>query len=113
MSLFESQGELESQGESIGQSGIDWRDITVADLRQALDAGSVTSAELAEFYLGRIERLNDRLGAVISVAADAVEQARAIDTARAADGAGSGPLAGIPVLIKDNISVAGTPATAG
>ncbi len=126
---------FEFQAEAIGGSDIDWSQITVSGLRQALKSGTITSAELVRFYLGRIERLNVQLGAVISVAPDAVGQANAIDAARAASPAGGsaarradgspavgspgaggpalGPLAGIPVLVKDNISAAGAPATAG
>jgi len=102
----------ESPGETIGGSGIALNSVTVAGLRRAMAAGQLSAAELARFYVDRIERHNPELGAVISVRAEAVEEARAIDQARAA-GADSGPLAGIPVLIKDNISVAGSPATAG
>src|SRR5215813_199875 len=102
----------ESPGETIGRSGISPSDATVARLGQAMAAGTLTSAELVKFYLGRIERHNPALGAVISVSRDAAEQAATADQARAA-GAELGPMAGIPVLIKDNISVAGSPATAG
>ena len=102
----------ESPGEIIGGSGISLADVTVARLSQAMEAGTLTSTELVRFYLERIERHNPALGAVISVSGDAVEQAHAVDQARKA-GAKLGPLAGVPVLIKDNISVAGSPATAG
>jgi amidase len=96
----------------IGDSGLDVRDATVARLRQALDSGSLTSAGLTAFYTDRIERLNPELHAVISVSPDAPAQAAASDEARAR-GAARGPLEGIPVLVKDNIAVAGQPATAG
>jgi amidase len=102
----------ESRGETIGRSGIDLDAVTVAGLGQAMAAGTLTSAELVRFYLQRITLWNPVLGAVISVSPDAADQASAVDRARA-DGADLGPLAGIPVLIKDNISVAGSPATAG
>jgi len=102
----------ESPGEIIGRSGIALSDVTVAGLRQAMTNGQLSSAELVRFYTERIERLDPALGAVISVRAEAAEEASAIDRSRA-DGAELGPLAGIPVLIKDNISVAGSPATAG
>ena len=102
----------ESPGETIGGSGISPGEVSVAALRDAMASGTLTSAELVRFYLERIERLNPASGAVISVSDDAAEQARAVDQARAS-GAELGPLAGIPVLIKDNISVAGSPATAG
>jgi len=55
----------------IGDSGLDVGDVTVAGLRQALDSGSLTSAGLTAFYMGRIERLNPELHAVISVNPDA------------------------------------------
>ena len=75
-------------------------------------SGSLSSAELTAFYLERIERLNPDLRAVITVSPAAAEQAAASD-ARRAGGAAPGPLEGIPVLVKDNIAVAGMPATAG
>ncbi|HUZ53938.1 MAG TPA: amidase [Streptosporangiaceae bacterium] len=102
----------ESPGETIGRSGIDLDEVTVAGLSRAMAAGKLTSAELVRFYLQRIAFWNPVLGAVISVSPDAADQASAVDQARA-EGAELGPLAGIPVLIKDNISVAGSPATAG
>src|SRR5271166_2773933 len=104
--------ETEPHSETIGRSGIDAPGVTVAGLSRAMAAGTLTSAELVRFYLDRIERLNPRLGAVTSVSQDAAEQALAIDDARPA-GASLGPLAGIPVLVKDNISAAGSAATAG
>jgi amidase len=59
--------------------------------------------------LARISALNPQLHAVIALDPTAVEQARAADA-----GSLRGPLAGQPVLIKDNIESAGTlPTTAG
>ena len=102
----------ESLDEQIGRSGIDARTATVDALQRALSAGSLTSAELTAFYLSRIERLNPQLHAVITVSADADASARASDSARAG-GQVRGPLEGIPVLVKDNISARTMPATAG
>ena len=102
----------QSPGDTIGGSGIAAADASVARLRQAMASGQLSSAELVRFYAERIERLNPALRAVISVSPDAAEQASAVDQACSA-GAALGPLAGIPVLVKDNISVAGSPATAG
>lgn len=102
----------ESLSEIIGQSGNDAGMATVAGIRAAILAGEVTSAELTRFFLDRVAKKNADLGAVISISPDAGEQAEAADRARAS-GAATGALAGIPVLIKDNISVVGSPATAG
>src|SRR5215469_5744031 len=99
------------KSELIGQSGVDAAAVTVASLSRAMAEGRLTAAELTTFYTDRIKRGRD-LGAVISVSADAAEQASAIDQARAS-GVEPGPLAGIPVLIKDNIAADGSPATAG
>src|SRR3984885_10097175 len=96
----------------IGDSGIGARDAPVARLPRALSPRSLTSAGLTAFYLDRIERLNPSLHAVISVSPSAPAEAEASDAARAS-GAARGPLEGIPVLLKDNIAVAGLPATAG
>jgi amidase len=98
--------------QTLGGTGLDPDTATVAALRQALADGALTATELTAFYSSRIERLNPALHAVISVSPQAAAEARACDDARAR-GAAPGPLAGIPILIKDNIAVAGMPATAG
>ena len=85
---------------------------SVAGLQAAMAAGTLSSADLTGFYRQRIERLNPALHAVITVNPDAQAEAAASDAARAADGP-RGPLEGIPVLVKDNVQVAGMPTTAG
>jgi amidase len=97
---------------TIGGSGITAATATVAGLAAAMASGQLSSAELTKFYLDRIDQLNGDLGAVISVSDDAAQQAAQADAAWAS-GADPGQLAGIPVLIKDNISASGAPATAG
>jgi amidase len=77
-----------------------------------MTAGTLTSAEVTAFYLDRISRLNPALHAVITVNADADADAQASDAVRARSGA-RGPLEGVPILVKDNIEVAGMPTTAG
>jgi amidase len=84
----------------------------VAELRQAMAAGTLTSSALTRQCLDRIAELNPALHAVITVSPDAVAQAARSDEAWAA-GQPRGPLEGIPVLVKDNVQVAGMPTTAG
>jgi amidase len=98
-------------GEILGTS-IDPASSSVADLRHALAAGTITPPALTGYYLERIERLNPVLHAVITVSPDALAEA-ASSAERYRAGAPRGPLDGIPVLIKDNIQVAGMPTTAG
>lgn len=63
--------------------------------------------------LKRIEQIDPTLNAFISVRGEeALREARRIDEARA-QGRSVGPLAGLPIAVKDNIDVAGTAATAG
>jgi amidase len=85
---------------------------TVAEVTSAMEDGSVTSVELVRAYLARIDRLNPLVNAVRCLAPDAEERAAALDAERA-DGRVRGPLHGVPVLVKDNIDVAGLPTTAG
>jgi len=85
---------------------------SVAGLQAAMAAGTLSSAALTGYYLQRIDRLNPALHAVITVNLEAPAEAAASDAARAAAGP-RGPLEGIPVLVKDNIQVAGMPTTAG
>ena len=71
--------------------------------------GVATSERMTREALAAIQRLNPALHAVIAVDPTAIEQARRIDSAGQ-----RGPLAGEPVLLKDNIESAGPlPTTAG
>lgn len=79
----------------------------------ALQSKRISAEELLKLALGRHEKLHKRLNAVINVdLTNALERARAIDDARMKDGP-LGPLAGLPMTIKDTLDVAGMPASAG
>jgi aspartyl-tRNA(Asn)/glutamyl-tRNA(Gln) amidotransferase subunit A len=72
-----------------------------------------TSVELVERALARIDRLDGRLGAfVLVLAAEALAEAEERDATRRR-GAGTGPLHGVPVAVKDLIDVAGAVTAAG
>jgi Asp-tRNA(Asn)/Glu-tRNA(Gln) amidotransferase A subunit family amidase len=87
-----------------------------AILRELVDAvrtRRVSSCQLVERALERISHLDGPLNAVVALRADAaLGEARAID-ARVAAGDHPGPLAGIPVLVKDLEDVAGMRTTQG
>lgn len=86
---------------------------TLADLRAGISRGSVKAADLAASYYDRIEQINPRLNVYLSLTQErAMEQATRVDTA-AAKGDPLGPLAGIPVGIKDVLVMQGAPTTAG
>ncbi len=85
---------------------------SVADLAAGLAVGRWTSVSLVGVYRARIERLGPRFSAVRCLVGDCLEQATASDQVRAASGPRS-LLEGIPVIVKDNIDVAGTPTTGG
>ena len=96
---------------------------TIDGLRAALDARQITSVELVQAYIARIE-VFDRGGAglnsVREINPDALAIARRRDRQRFRLGFRPGPLFGIPVLLKDNIATAdrqattaGSPALAG
>jgi amidase len=86
---------------------------SIAELKAELASGAVTSVDLVKAYEARIAELNPRLHAVIMVNPQALADAAASDAARAA-GRPLGPLAGVPILLKDNIeSKDPMPTTAG
>ena len=60
------------------------------DLRQLIDSRQVSAVELTEMFLGRIEKLNPRLNAYLTVTAeDALASARDSDRARPRSSTGS------------------------
>lgn len=88
---------------------------TIAELRAALENGSVTSEELLDAYLARIDAYDKggpTLNAVIVMNPAARDEARASDKRRAR-GERRGPLDGIPYTAKDSYLVTGLTAAAG
>ncbi len=85
---------------------------SVTELAAMLDAGETTSAAIVSELLDRAEAAK-HLNAFITVNAEgAIARARELDEMRA-QGNVSGPLHGIPLVVKDNTHVAGLPNTAG
>jgi aspartyl-tRNA(Asn)/glutamyl-tRNA(Gln) amidotransferase subunit A len=85
---------------------------TLGEVRKAM-AGGVSALDIAERALADIERENGALHAFV-----ALDRERALIDARHIDallksGAPRGPLAGVPIGIKDLIDVAGLPTRAG
>ena len=82
-------------------------------LAQAIRAKEVSSEEVIDAYLQRIEEVNPKLNAIVQLTANAARvQAREADAALAR-GHIKGPLHGVPMTIKDNIQTAGVICTAG
>lgn len=80
---------------------------SAAEWARRVQSGDCSAVELAEQCLQRITASNPQLNAFVEVWADsALEQARRIDQKRA-DGVALGPLAGVPIGLKDNLCVAG------
>ena len=86
-------------------------ELTVARAQDAFARG-MTAEALTQAFLDRVTALNPRYNAIITFNDAALAEARAIDARRAA-GEVLGPLAGIPVVIKDTMDMAGLPSTGG
>ncbi|MGY5885750.1 Asp-tRNA(Asn)/Glu-tRNA(Gln) amidotransferase subunit GatA [Modestobacter lacusdianchii] len=85
----------------------------VAELSRLLTAGEVSAVEVTRAHLDRIAAEDGRLGAYLHVETDAaLAAATAVDEARAA-GDELGPLAGVPVALKDLVVTEGVPTTSG
>ncbi len=87
----------------------------IPQLRRALEEGAVTSEELVENYLARIDaydRNGPRLNAMVVMNPDAVAEARASDLRRSRSQT-LGPLDGIPYTAKDSYLAKGLTAAAG
>ena len=79
----------------------------VAAIRQALDGGEVTAADLTEAAMGAISRANPELHAFITVNTGEARATAAAADERARAGQRRGPLHGVPVAVKDNIPTVG------
>ncbi|HMC70229.1 MAG TPA: amidase family protein, partial [Mycobacteriales bacterium] len=82
---------------------------TAADLAARIAAREVSAVEVAQAHLDRIAAVDDRVHAFLHIDSEgALEQARRVDA-----GEISGPLAGVPLALKDVIVMRDVPTTAG
>jgi len=85
-------------------------ELIITEAAAALEKREVSSAELTQSYLDRVEELNPTLNAYLTVTKEvALEAAKASDDRKER----KGPLDGIPLAVKDNFMVAGSRTTAG
>jgi len=86
-------------------------ELSLKEMQTGLQEGQFSSRELVEAALGRIEKLEPSLHAFLHLASEsALEQADKADNAGVEN---CPPLHGIPIAIKDVLTVEGMPATAG
>ncbi|MGH7700627.1 MAG: amidase, partial [Gemmatimonadales bacterium] len=90
----------------------DLADRSATELARLVAARNVSAVEVVEACLARVERDNPVVNAVVTLNDRALHEARAID-ARIARGERAGPLAGLPVGIKDVTPVGGLRTTYG
>ncbi|MDB6444432.1 MULTISPECIES: amidase [Pseudomonas] len=96
---------------------IEITEVSIAQLRAALESGQTTAVELVQAYLARIDAYDGpdtptALNAVVVRNPEALAEARASD-ARRAKGQALGPLDGIPYTAKDSYLVKGLTAASG
>lgn len=81
---------------------IDIRELSVSDFQNLFKSNKLTSVELIKCYLGRLDRMNPVMRAVIEVNPDVLKEAEAMDLERS-NGKSRGSMHGIPVLLKESI----------
>ena len=105
-------GALAAHAQNHEQSQENLSQLSLAEASARLRAGSVTSTQLVEASLARIQTYNPKINAFITVLREqALKQARQADADLRA-GRSRGPLHGIPIALKDNIDTAGIRTTA-
>lgn len=94
----------------------DVMELTISKAHQAILAKELTCRQLAEAYLERIEAYDKKgpaIRSIIAVNPGALETADRLDREFERSGRLTGPLHGIPVLLKDNVDTHDMPTTAG
>jgi aspartyl-tRNA(Asn)/glutamyl-tRNA(Gln) amidotransferase subunit A len=86
--------------------------LSASELARKLAAREVSALEVAEAHLDRISRLDASLGCFLHVDREGAIQAAKAAQAKLDAGQG-GPLTGVPVALKDNMSTTGLPTTCG
>jgi amidase len=96
----------------IDAADIDVSELTISKIQNAYRHNRYTAEALTQAYLCRIEHYEPAYNAFTAMNPNALEEAREIDRRRR-NGEVLGPLAGIPVVIKESMDHVGLPSTAG
>ena len=99
----------------VAQPQFDVFEASITEIRDALDEGQVSSMQLVQQYLDRIQaydKQGPKLNSIVRVNPQALAQAQALDTERERTGS-RGPLHGVPIVVKDNYNTDHMPTTGG
>ncbi|MFT4816269.1 MAG: amidase [Pseudohongiellaceae bacterium] len=99
----------------MAQPQFDVFEASISEIRDALDAGQVSSVQLVQQYLDRIQaydKQGPKLNSIVRVNPQALAQAQALDGERVRTGS-RGPLHGVPIVVKDNYNTDHMPTTGG
>lgn len=105
----------QSQGQQARPAPFNVVETTIEEVHAAYKSGRLTSRQLVQLYLNRIEAYDKKgpaLNTIITLNSKALEEADKLDAAFKASGF-VGPLHGIPVILKDQVDAAGFPTTLG
>src|SRR5439155_1260875 len=87
--------------------------LPAGDLAQRIAGRQLSSVEVVDAHLARIDAVNPALNAVVRVLADEARADAALADKKLAAGETVGPLHGVPFTVKENIDMAGLPTTWG
>ena len=87
--------------------------LSIGDAARAIENREISPVDLVEATLDRIEKLDETVGAYVTVMGEAARQAAREAEIAIAKGQYRGPLHGIPVSLKDIVYVKGVRNTAG
>ena len=87
--------------------------LSVAQLGSLIESREVSPVEVVESYLDRIDSLNSRLYAYLTVCSDQALQFARESELELSQGESRGPLHGVPVAVKDQLNTAGIRTTSG
>ncbi|MEU4422000.1 amidase [Actinoplanes sp. NPDC024001] len=87
--------------------------LTATEIAARVRDGRLTAAAVVDAHLDRIASVNPKVNAVTVVLADQARAAAAALDARIAAGADPGPLAGVPITVKENIDLTWSATTSG
>ncbi len=86
--------------------------LTASELSEKLISGEVSSVEVTQAHLDRIAAVDGEVHAFLHISKDAIDTAEGVDVLRRS-GSPLGPLAGVPIAIKDVLCTLDMPSTAG